>query len=167
MKLDQRSRRRTRILLISVAALVAATLTGWYLVASRAGGPAGEQTVTSAGVRISVPAGWDRNATECGTPVRDTYLVDVTDVAACALTPAPRVDYAEIRRATNLALDPVAAVATTDGTAAGHPVRRGADVLPDGRARRVVLIPDRQVVVVAVADDPATADAIADSVRLD
>ncbi|MFF5215856.1 hypothetical protein [Micromonospora sp. NPDC000442] len=122
--------------------------------------------MASKGVRISVPAAWPRNATKCGTPMRDTYIVDVDVIAGCAVLPRPRVDYAEIRRA-NLDLDPVAQLATEAGEAFGHPVLRGGDVLPDGRTRQVVVVPDQQVVLVAVSSNPALAEAITDSLRVD
>ncbi|WBB51175.1 hypothetical protein O3597_12195 [Verrucosispora sp. WMMA2044] len=80
--------------------------------------------------------------------------------------PRPRVDYAEIKRA-NLDLDPVAQLATEASEAFGHPVLRGGDVLPDGRTRQVVVVPDRQVLLVAVSSNPAVAEAIVRSLRVD
>ncbi|WP_203995336.1 hypothetical protein [Micromonospora lutea] len=129
-------------------------------------GPARQQEVASNGVRISVPAGWPRNATKCGTPMSNTYIVDVDLIAGCAVLPRPRVDYAEIKRA-NLDLDPEAQLATEAGEAFGHPVLRGGDVLSDGRTRQVVVVPDHQVVLVAVSSNPALAEAITHSLRVD
>ncbi|PZG22567.1 hypothetical protein C1I95_05195 [Micromonospora craterilacus] len=167
MSADVKRRKGLPMVLVAGAVLAVVALATWGLTAARGGGPSGEQEVASEGVRISVPAAWPRNALRCGTPVEDTYIVDLDVIAGCALMPVPRVDYAEIRRSADVASDPVATIATEEGDAAGHPVRRGAEVLPDGRARRVVVVPERQVVVIAVADDPALADAIADSLRVD
>ncbi|WBB47823.1 hypothetical protein O3597_22285 [Verrucosispora sp. WMMA2044] len=159
-------RSRPWIVLVALAATAVLFLVTWALTTARVSQPSGVQEVASEGVRIEVPAGWSRNAIGCGTPVRDTYVVDVEAVAGCALTPTPRVDYAEIRLSADLALDSAAAIATEERQTAGHVVHRGADVLPDGRARRVVVV-DRRVVVIAVAEDPAVADAIAESLKID
>ncbi|GIJ10456.1 hypothetical protein ACFFMR_22610 [Micromonospora andamanensis] len=166
MSVGMSSRSRPRIALVAVATTAVVCLIAWALTAARGNQPSGVQEVASEGVRISVPAAWSRNAIECGTPVRDTYVVDVQAVAGCALTPAPRVDYAEIRLSADLALDPAATIATEERQIAGRNAHRGGDVLPDGRARRVVVV-ERRVVVIAVSEDPAVADAIADSVKID
>jgi hypothetical protein len=158
-----RSRRMVVAAVVIGAVLALATV---VTAANRDRGPTGEQEVASEGVRISVPAGWPRNATECGTPMRDTYIVDVDLIAGCAVLPRPRVDYAEIRRA-NLELDPVAQLATEAGGAFGHSVLRGGDVLPDGRTRQVVVVPDREVTLIAVSSNPAVAEAITRSLRVD
>ncbi|MEV1018537.1 hypothetical protein AB0I89_33055 [Micromonospora sp. NPDC049801] len=167
MNLDLNGRRRPPIVLVAVAVAAVSGVGACGRTAAPGENPSGKQEVASEGVRISVPAQWPRNAVKCGTPVRDTYIVDLDVVAGCALTPEPSVDYAEVRRSRDLARDPVAAIATEQGDAAGHPVRRGGDVLPDGRSRRVVVIADQRMVVIAVADDPADADAIAHSLRVD
>ncbi|WBC14353.1 hypothetical protein O7600_25145 [Micromonospora sp. WMMA1998] len=165
MNHDLTGRKSPPIVAVAVAAVSGLGACG--LATAPGDDPSGKQEVASEGVRISVPAEWPRNAVKCGTPVRDTYVVDLDIVAGCSLTPAPRVDYAEIRRSRDLTRDPAAAIATDQGDAAGHPVRRGGDVLPDGRTRRVVVVADQRVVVIAVADDPADADAIARSLRVD
>ncbi|MEV2237266.1 hypothetical protein [Micromonospora sp. NPDC049891] len=166
MSLDLRRRRGARVAVAALAIGAVLTLATVVTAAVRDRGPTRQQEVVSTGVRISVPAGWPRNATKCGTPMRDTYIVDVDLIAGCAVVPPPRVDYAEIRRA-NLELDPVAQLATEAGEASGHPVLRGGDVLPDGRTRQVVVVPDQRVVLIAVSGDPALAEAITRSLRVD
>ncbi|MCZ7422618.1 hypothetical protein O7605_24255 [Verrucosispora sp. WMMA2121] len=166
MNLDLRSRKGLRMA-VAAAAIGAVLALGTVVTAAvRDLGPTPQQEVASEGVRISVPAEWPRNATRCGTPMRDTYIVDVDLIAGCAVLPIPRVDYAEIKRA-NLDLDPVAQLATGASEAFGHSVLRGGDVLPDGRTRQVVVVPDRDVVLVAVSSNPAVAEAIARSLRVD
>ncbi|GIJ30987.1 hypothetical protein [Micromonospora sediminimaris] len=166
MSLDLRSRPGLRMAVAAVAIGAVLALATVVTAAIRDRGRTPQQEVASEGVRISVPAEWPRNALKCGTPMRDTYIVDLDVIAGCAVLPQPRVDYAEIKRA-NLDLDPVAQLATEAGEAFGHPVLGGGDVLPDGRTRQVVVVPDRQVLLVAVSSNPAVAEAIVRSLRVD
>jgi hypothetical protein len=129
--------------------------------------PAGETAVSYEGVQVFVPAGWPRNQIRCGTPVRDTVVVDPGPIDDCMLTPAPLVSYAWLRAAADVSTDPDAQMATLpvsigQNTAA----RRGEDRLSDGRTRVVLVVPSRKVVVMAVSADAALARRIVDSAAI-
>jgi hypothetical protein len=156
-------RRRAAVAACAAAGLLVAV--GVVLV-TRTGEPPPDREVVADGVRLLVPGDWARNATECGVPVKDTYIVGLEANPACRKTPVPEVDYAEVRGSGDLAVDPVAAVATNPATIAGRPVLKGYDRLSDGRTRQVLVIPDQQVIVVAVSSRAAVADRIMRSVQI-
>lgn len=128
--------------------------------------PAGTTTVTYQGVSISAPAGWGRNQLRCGAPTRDTVVVNAGPQPLCKIDPEPRVSYVWLRSCEDCRADPTAAVARQSVRVSGHAARRGEDLLDDGRTRVVLLIADRNVVVVAVSSDPGVARGIIDSARL-
>jgi hypothetical protein len=145
----------------AVAAIVAVLLAGAVeLLRLRGGIPLGagaSQTrpVGFHGVQVLVPSSWPLNATKCGTPIRDTVIVGQGVIALCLLAPRPTVSVVE--------LAPLAQAQAGGQTAAagrairldGHPARRGADRLPDGRSRVVLVIPDLDVAVTATSRDAA------------
>jgi hypothetical protein len=157
---------RRGLLLAAAGAIAVLALGVGVAVAARDGGAPADREVVAEGVRLLVPGDWERNALRCGTPVRDTYIVGVSAEPLCLIRPAPKVDYVEVRRSDDLAGDPAAAVATSPATVTGHQVLRGGNRLADGRVQRVMVVPDRQVIVVAVSSKPAVADRIMRSVQV-
>jgi hypothetical protein len=146
--------------LVAVALLSAAAACGSVAPSP----PSGQTAVSSSGVQVFVPASWPRNQLRCGTPVRDTVVVDPGPVEDCLLTPAPPVSYAELRPVYSVAADPDAQLATRPvSIGSGIPARRGEDRMGDGRTRVVLVVPSRKVVVLAVSSDPALARRIVDS----
>ena len=119
--------------------------------------------VSQDGVRVLVPGDWPRNRLRCGTPVADTVVVDPGPIPACMVTNPPLVSYAWLRTSGDLRIDREATLATQPVTVSGHGARRGRDRLPDGRTRVVLVVVDRQVVVVAVSSRPDLALQIIDS----
>ncbi|GIF63549.1 hypothetical protein Ais01nite_15840 [Asanoa ishikariensis] len=153
------------------AAVAVVLLVGvvWWV---RAGSGPGERLTDAGrelskdGVSVVVPAAWPKNRLECGTPVADTYVLDPGKVPTCALSPEPKVSYVALRES-DLSADPANAAATTAAEIGGVPVRTGEGTLPDGRARWLAVVPDRDIVVEVVSADPALVASISESVRID
>jgi hypothetical protein len=145
-----------RVIFVAMAILV--------LVAACA--PPGITSVTYQGVTVFVPSSWGHNNLHCGTPVRDTVVVNPGPQPLCMVYPPPRVSYVRLRSCTDCGVDPEAAVARQAVRVSGRAARRGEDRLPDGRTRVVLVYPDRSVVVVAVSVDPGVARSIVDSASI-
>ena len=110
------------------------------------------------GVGADAPAGWKRDATQCGTPMHDTLVVDYTGEATPAcLVASPPTDVSVIEMATGTASD----TATYDETATidGVPVEVSTGRAADGRTQRVVHFTDRDVSVTITSPDASTVDA--------
>jgi hypothetical protein len=123
--------------------------------------------VTYQGVGIFAPASWGRNQLSCGTPIRDTVVVNPGPSPLCLLLPVPRVSYVWLRSCSgDCGADPEAAVARQVLRVSGQSARRGEDQLSDGRDRVVLVLTGRRVVVVAVSPDPSVARTIIDSAYL-
>jgi hypothetical protein len=158
--MDTRSWLHRATPLVAAALLSAAAACG--SVANPA--PSGQMAVAYGGVQVFVPASWPRNQIRCGTPTRDTVVVDPGPIEDCLLTPAPPVSYASLRLAEDPTTDPDVQLASQPvSIGAGTAARRGEDRLGDGRTRVVLFVPTRKVVVMAVSADPALARRIVDS----
>jgi hypothetical protein len=161
-----------RAFLVWGAAAVAVVLIVGVVWWARAGSGSGERLtaegreIRKAGVSVVVPAAWPKNRLECGTPVADTYVLDPGNVPTCALSPEPKVSYVALRES-DLSADPANSAATTAGEIGGVPVRTSEGTLPDGRARWMAVVPDRDIVVEVVSADPGLVETIAGSVRID
>jgi hypothetical protein len=60
--------------------------------------PPGMRLVGLGHAAITLPEGWGTNATRCGTPTRDTVVIDVGAVPACGAARPADVDSVEITR---------------------------------------------------------------------
>ncbi|MEV4538479.1 hypothetical protein AB0J82_32345 [Asanoa sp. NPDC049518] len=165
---------KRRALVVSAAAAVAvAFVVGvvWWIRAGSGSGSGERLTdagreISKDGVSVVVPAAWPKNRLECGTPVADTYVLDPGNVPTCALSPEPKVSFVALRES-DLSADPANAAAATPAEIGGVSVRTGADTLPDGRARWLAVVPDRDIVVEVVSADPGLVASISGSVRID
>ena len=129
---------------------------------------AGWQIVSFHGVELRVPGDWPIGAIECGTPVGDTVIIDLSAVNSC-LHPAPEepVTVVWIDEIGSGLRDEAQALASEDVVVDGIPGRRGRGILPDRNARvDVLVIPDRDVAIVIESEDLALAAQILDSVRI-
>ncbi|GAA1840858.1 hypothetical protein [Asanoa iriomotensis] len=151
---------------VGVVVVVAAV---WFV---RGGSGDGERVtaagreISKEGVSVVVPEAWPKNRLECGTPVADTYVLDPGNVPTCAIDPAPKVSYVELRES-DLSADPANSAATTPAEIGGVAVRTSEGALPDGRTRWMAVVPDRDIVVEVVSSDPALVATISDSIRID
>ena len=128
--------------------------------------PPGMTTVNYQGVTVSAPASWGRNQLWCGTPVKDTVVVNPGPQLLCLISQPQRVSYVWLRSCTDCSADPEAAVARQAVRVSGRAARRGEDRLPEGRTRVVLVIPDHSVVVTAVSPTPRVARDIVDSAAI-
>jgi hypothetical protein len=161
----------TRTILAATAALA--------LLSACAAQPAPDtKAETYQGVTVQVPAGWGLNQLRCGTPIRNTVVLNPpTFQEDCALRLLRPVDYVELRSCihdlpgdawmrTTCGSDSAAAVAHWAVEVRGKPARTGETRLSDGTTEVVLAIPDRGVVVKAVSVDPSVARGIVDSASI-
>jgi hypothetical protein len=107
----QRRRRRALALAGASAAAVFAVIAGSVLVTSTAPsqtprpsvttdgpapGPQGTRLVGLGNLAIAVPERWDTNRTRCGTPMKDTVVINVGAVETCAIARPEGVESVEL-----------------------------------------------------------------------
>jgi len=128
--------------------------------------PPDTQAVSYHGVEVFVPADWGVDATRCGTPMRDTVIIeDGRGQLACLVAEPPGLTVVRVSPAVD---SPRAAVATEAVTVSGQPARRGVGT-PAGRGERelaVLVLPGPGVVVSVESPDAKLAAELLDAVRI-
>jgi hypothetical protein len=162
---DTRTSRRVRPAVIVAAVLIVVAVTAITVIRSMSGSDSGRR-VEHHGVSVVVPGSWAENDLRCGTPVSNTYVVDVRVMELCRLSPEPRVSYVWLRSPKVLDADPAAVEATIERTIGSTAVRAGEKLLPDGRMQRSVVVLDRGVVLVMVSDDRSLLEDIERSIHI-
>lgn len=141
--------------------------------------PAGMQSGSLRGVVVDVPSEWSRNGLQCGTPTRDTLLVELTGTVtpACLISGPPQhlsvvwlgtftrpvLDNGTLGEAT---IPSDAAIDSYDDTTIdGEHVKETTQRTDDGRTLRLLLFLERGVYVSAASADPSVVEAAVDSLQ--
>jgi hypothetical protein len=177
----RRRRQRRRVALSGVAAVVVLAAGVASALVLRDGDSAdvatqeGKQDPTSGwrpvsfhGVELRVPRAWPIGAIECGVPMRDTVIIDVSMVSAC-LGPRPEepVTVVWVDSIGSGLRGAAAALAHDEVTVDGYPARRGSGVLPEWDIEvDVLVVPARDVVITVESPDDALAAQILGTVRV-
>ena len=139
----RRGRRRAVLAMAATAVGVAAAIGGSTLLfspdgsgAAAAGGDAleGRRLVGIGHAAIAVPAVWATNAHSCGTPQRDTVIIDLASVCLAGVARPAAVESVEIRQGEPAWPDDVV---VSDVEIAGERARRSATTCVDGSGARV------------------------------
>jgi hypothetical protein len=111
--------------------------------------PAGSQAVSFHGIQILVPAGWQLNATRCGTPMHDTVLImDGSPAEGCLAEEPPGLTVARLDLLSTEDGRALDRLATAPVTVDAHPARRGqGSALSSSTPVEVLSVPDVGVVV--------------------
>lgn len=127
--------------------------------------PSDMQQAWLRGVGVDAPAEWKRDATQCGTPMHDTVVVDYASGAtpACLVT-RPPTDISVIELSTGNA-NPMPADAK-HGEIDGIPVLEASRRTDDGRHEQLVRFPDRAVTVDITSPDRAVVEAARQSLQV-
>jgi hypothetical protein len=131
--------------------------------------PAGTQGVSYLGVEVFVPSTWKIDATQCGTPIANTVVIeDGRPTLACAIS-HPKQGLTVVRiTGIDTSLGAARAELATHQTVVDGSVARTGHGTPLGEptAIDVVVLPTRGAVVSVESPDPAAAQQILASIRL-
>jgi hypothetical protein len=131
--------------------------------------PAGHRWVGIGQAAVAVPDEWPTNATRCGTPLRNTVVVDQGEVELCLMPYPAGVSSVEVRAKNDV--DDVSA--WTPFEVDGEPALRSPDSTAVGAEPALygvsVYLPERDVMFVAssTVSQDAAADALAEIAILD
>jgi hypothetical protein len=131
--------------------------------------PTGYRFVGLGHAAIAVPTDWGTNATRCGTPIKNTVIIDVFAVDACAVAPKPAVDSVELRTGAAPSDFRADRTFTIDGVAAEQSRTTCSDSSGPGRTycSGAVRIPSMQAQFRAASwTDAATVDTILSRIRI-
>jgi hypothetical protein len=154
-EIRRRAARRRTALVGAAGVVAAATVSGAVLAGVGAGGGRARPAVAAAtaratgvwnfhGLEVRVPRDWAVNAVECGSPVRDTVIVDQGPVAACASVHPPVVQSVELANAPAGAAAPAGSRAVVVD---GRPGRLTSGRLPGGLTHETLVVPGLDVSV--------------------
>jgi hypothetical protein len=131
--------------------------------------PTGYRFVGLRHAAIAVPTDWGTNATQCGTPMKNTVIIDVFAVRDCAIAPKPEVDSVELRTGAAASDFRADRTFTIDGVAAEQSRTTCSDSSGARRAHcsGAVRIPSVQADFLAESwADAATVDTILSRIRI-
>jgi hypothetical protein len=129
---------------------------------------AGWRTISFHGVDVRIPRAWRIGAIECGTPMEDTAVLDVSSVDLCLKRgPEQPVTVVWVARLGEGLRREAEVLATQSTMLDGTLVRRGSGPLPNGGTdAAVLLVPARDVAITVESPDSALATQILDTVRI-
>ncbi|MBM9506206.1 hypothetical protein [Actinacidiphila acididurans] len=169
----RRAGRRRGAVLAVTAAVVAAVGAGF--VVAETSGHGGRHGTTAAhtgadtmrtwtyhGLQVKAPSGWGVNALRCGTPVKDTVVIDQGPTAACAIKlPGPMPQTVTFGTLGKRA-DPSARKVTVDG----RPATVHTERMPDGLFRTTLTVPSLDAFVDVRTRSRALTAAVIASARI-